>query len=129
MSPNNQSWNVTEQSKHRVVVALGPARNQPRISGELEKNASFCGKNEFQLLFYAVQVALQYCISKMVKSMHQDSIALEEELEIQGRPNLFKSTPVVTSKEWDPLQTLHVHTLLYTQVRTGVGDMYALEGM
>ena len=105
-------------------MALGTSCNQQRISGELEKNASFCGKNEFQLLFYAVQVALQYCISKMVKSMHQDSIALEEELEIQGRPNLFKSTPVVTSKELDLLQTLHMYTLLYTQVRRGAGDRW-----
>ena len=36
---------------------------------------------------------------------------------------LFKSTPVVTSKEWDLLQTLHVHTLLYTQVRIGAEDL------
>ena len=45
----------------------------------------------------------------MVKSMCQDSIALEAELEMQGHPNLFN--PVVTSKdskEWDLLQTLHV---------------------
>ena len=32
------------------------------------------------------------------------------------RPNLFKSTPIVTSKEWDLLQTLHVHTLIQMQV-------------
>ena len=70
-----------------------------------------------------MQVALQYYISEMVKSMRQDSIALEAELEMQGHPNLFKSTPVVTSKEWDLLQTLHVHTLLYTQVRIGAEDL------
>ena len=45
-------------------------------------------------------------------------------MEMQGHPNLFKSTPVVTSKEWDLLQTLHVHTLLYTQVRTGAADRW-----
>ena len=44
-------------------------------------------------------------------------------MEMQGHPNLFKSTPVVTSKEWDLLQTLHVHTLLYTQVRIGAEDL------
>ena len=30
----------------------------------------------------------------------------------------------MTSKEWDLLQTLHVHTLLYTQVITGAGDRW-----
>ena len=50
--------------------------------------------------------------------MRQDSIAVEAELEMQGHPNIFKSTPVVTSKERDLLQTLHVHTLLYTEVIT-----------
>ena len=45
-------------------------------------------------------MALPYYISEMVKSMRQDSIALEAELEMQGHPNLFKSTSVVTSKEW-----------------------------
>ena len=59
--------------------------------------------------------------------MRQDCIALEAELEMQGYPNLFKSTPVVTSKEWDLLQTLHVHTLLYTQARTGAGDRWKNE--
>ena len=59
----------------------------------------------------------------MVKLMRQDSIVLEAGLEIQGHPNLFKSTLVVTSKEWDLLQTLHVHTLLHSQVRTGAGDL------
>ena len=54
--------------------------------------------------------------------MCQESIELEAEMEMQGHPNLFKSTPVVTSKEWDLLQTQYVHTLLYTQVRTGAGD-------
>ena len=59
-------------------------------------------------------MTLPYYISAMVKSMRQDSIAVEAELEMQGHPNIFKSTPVVTSKERDLLQTLHVHTLLYT---------------
>ena len=53
-----------------------------------------------------------------------DDRALEVELEMQGHPNLFKSTPVVISKEWDLLQTLHEHTLLYTQVRTGSRDRW-----
>ena len=70
-----------------------------------------------------MQVALQYYISEMVKSMRQDSIALEAELKLQEHPNLFKSTPVVTSKEWDLLQTQYVHTLLYTQVRIGAEDL------
>ena len=83
---------MTEQSKHRVVVALGPSRNQPRISGELEKNvATLCAKNKFQLLFYAVQVALPYYISEMVKSMRQDRIALEAELEMQGEHPTYSS--------------------------------------
>ena len=56
--------------------------------------------------------------------MRQNSIALEAEMEMQGHPSLFKSTPVVTSKEWDLLQTLYVHTLLDTQVRTGAGDRW-----
>ena len=30
----------------------------------------------------------------------------------------------MTSKEWDLLQTLHVHTLLYTQVITGAKDRW-----
>ena len=63
-------------------------------------------------------------ISEMVKSMRQDRIALEAELEMQPHSNLFKSAPVMTSKEWDLLQTLHVHTLLYTQVRTGAKDRW-----
>ena len=54
-------------------------------------------------------MALPYYIGEMVKSMSQDSIVLEAELEMQGYPNLFKSTPVVTSKEWDLLQTRHRH--------------------
>ena len=96
----------------------GPSRNQPRISGELEK-CEFCGKNKSHLLFYAVQVALPYYIREMVKFMSRDSIALEAELEMQGHPNLFKSKPVVTSKEWYLLQSLNVHTSLYTQEHTG----------
>jgi hypothetical protein len=59
-----------------------------------------------------VQVGLPYYISEMMKYMRQDSMALENELAMRGHPNLFQSTPVVTSKEWDILQTLHVHTLL-----------------
>ena len=34
-------------SKHRGVLALGSSRNQPRISGELEKNLTFVGKINF----------------------------------------------------------------------------------
>ena len=56
--------------------------------------------------------------------MRQDSMVLENELAMRGHPNLFQSTPVVTSKEWDILQTLSVHTLLYTQVLTGTGDRW-----
>ena len=37
-------------------------------------------------------MALPYYIGEMVKSMSQDSIVLEAELEMQGYPNLFKST-------------------------------------
>ena len=89
---------------------------QPAADSRLAcEKCDFCGKNKFQLLFCAVQVALPYYIREMVKSMHQDGIALEADLEMMGHLNLFKST----SKEWDLLQTLHVHTLLYTQVRTG----------
>ena len=60
-------------------------------------------------------MALPYYISEMVKSMRQDCIALEAELEMQGYPNLFKSTLVVTSKEWDLLHdTACTHFALYS---------------
>ena len=57
------------------------------------KNATFCGKNQFQLHFYAVQVALPYYISEMVKSMRQDSIALEAELEMRDIPTYSSLHP------------------------------------
>ena len=56
-----------------------------------------------------MQVALPYYISEMMKYMRQDSMALENELNMRGHPNLFQSTPVVTCREWDLLQTLSVH--------------------
>ena len=60
----------------------------------------------------------------MLKSIKGASKALEARLELEGHPNFFPSAPVVTTKEWDLLQTYDHRTLLCTVALRGTGGVW-----
>ena len=60
----------------------------------------------------------------MLKSIKVASKALQARLELEGHPNFFPSAPVVTTKEWDLLQTYDHRTLLCTVALRGTGGVW-----
>ena len=60
----------------------------------------------------------------MLKSMKGASKPLEARLELAGHANLFPSAPVVTTKEWDLLQTYDHRTLMCTVALCGTGGVW-----
>ena len=55
-------------------------------------------------------------IANMFKTIKGASKEMAAKMELDGRPNLFPSTPVATTAEWDLLQTLDYRTLLCCNV-------------
>ena len=60
----------------------------------------------------------------MLKSIKGASKALEARLELAGHANYFPSVPIVTTKEWDLLQTYDHRTLMCTVALRGTGGVW-----
>ena len=84
-------------------------------------------------MFGYEQTRLGLYIGNMLNSIKGASKALEASLELAGHAKFFPSAPVVTTKEWDLLQTYDHCTLICTVVlcraggawRTAVADITA----